>query len=230
MSYNGTGTFNINTAGQPVVPGTIISTTAFNALTADLAAGLTNAITKDGQTTPVADIPFGGFKLKNIGAGISSTDAAQLAQVQGNTISFITVAGTNTLTGTLVPTLVSYATGAMYSFLVQNTNTSTVTLNIDGLGAKALFRNATEPVQAGDLVTGNVVVVIYDGTEFQLISVGFGGGATGAGGDKIFIENGQTVTTSYAIPTLMNAMSTGPITIASGATVTIPADSVWAII
>lgn len=230
MSYNGNGTFNINTAGQPVVPGTIISSTTFNALTTDIASGLSNAITKDGQTTPVADIPLGGFKIKNLGAGTSATDAAQLAQVQGNTISYITVSGTDTLTGTLVPTLASYKTGGMYSFIVQNTNTSAATLNIDGLGAKSIFRNATEQLQAGDLTVGNVVVVIYDGTEFQLISVGFGGGATGAGGDKIFIENGQTVTTSYSIPSLMNAMSTGPITIASGATVTIPADSVWAII
>jgi hypothetical protein len=126
--------------------------------------------------------------------------------------------------------LLSYQTGNMFSFIVQNTNTTTVTLNIDGLGAKAILRNATEPLQAGDLTVGNVVVVIYDGTQFQLISVGFGGGATGAGGDKIFIENGQTVTTSYSIPSLSNAMSTGPISIAAGATVTIPAGSVWAII
>ncbi len=40
MSYNGTGLFQINTAGQPVVTGTVISSTAFNALTADLATGL----------------------------------------------------------------------------------------------------------------------------------------------------------------------------------------------
>ena len=40
MSYNGSGTFQINTSGQPVVTGTIISSTAFNSLTADLATGL----------------------------------------------------------------------------------------------------------------------------------------------------------------------------------------------
>jgi hypothetical protein len=65
MSYNGSGTFQINTSGQPVVAGTVISSTAFNALTADLATGLSTAITKDGQTTTTARIPFA--------AGISST-------------------------------------------------------------------------------------------------------------------------------------------------------------
>jgi hypothetical protein len=230
MSYNGSGTFLINSAGQPVVPGTIISSTSFNALTADLASGLSTAITKDGQTTPINNIPMGGFRVTGLGAGVNSTDAAQLGQVQGGTLDYITVTGTNTLTGTLTPTLMGYQTGNMFSFVVAATNTSTVTLNVDGQGAKAVLRNATEALQAGDLVIGNVVVVIYDGTQFQLISVGFGGGATGAGGDKIFVENGQTVTTSYSIPVLSNAMSTGPIAIAAGAVVTIPANSVWAVI
>jgi hypothetical protein len=58
MSYNGSGTFVINSAGQPVVSGTVISSTAFNALTADLGTGLSTAITKDGQTATTARIPF----------------------------------------------------------------------------------------------------------------------------------------------------------------------------
>ena len=58
MSYNGSGTFNINTTGQPVVAGTVISSSAFNSLTNDLAIGLTTAITKDGQTTTTARITF----------------------------------------------------------------------------------------------------------------------------------------------------------------------------
>ena len=48
-----------------------------------------------------------------------------------------------------------------------------------------------------------------------------GGGATGGGADEIFIQNGQTVTTNYTIPSTKNAMSTGPITINSGVTVTV---------
>ena len=75
MSYNGSGTFQINSAGQPVVTGTVISSTAFNALTTDLATGLSTAITKDGQTTPTANIKLGGFKLTNVGAATTSGDA-----------------------------------------------------------------------------------------------------------------------------------------------------------
>ena len=58
MSYNGSGTFVINTTGQPVVTGTVISSTAFNSLTADLATGLSTAITTDGQSATSVRIPF----------------------------------------------------------------------------------------------------------------------------------------------------------------------------
>jgi hypothetical protein len=57
-----------------------------------------------------------------------------------------------------------------------------------------------------------------------------GGGATGGGADQIFVENGQTVTADYTISTNFNAMSTGPITVNTGITVTIPTDSVWVVL
>ena len=59
---------------------------------------------------------------------------------------------------------------------------------------------------------------------------GIGGGATGGGSDAVFIENGQNVTTDYSIPANTNAGSFGPITIDSGATVTVPASSNWTIV
>ena len=60
--------------------------------------------------------------------------------------------------------------------------------------------------------------------------VAIGNGATGGGGDQIFVQNGQTVNNSYTIPVGYNAMSTGPIAIASGVVVTISSGSVWAVI
>lgn len=57
-----------------------------------------------------------------------------------------------------------------------------------------------------------------------------GGGATGGGSDAVFIENDQTVTTNYTISSGRNAMTTGPITIDSGITVTVPSGSNWVIL
>ena len=67
---------------------------------------------------------------------------------------------------------------------------------------------------------------VYSGTAWGSV----GGGATGGGSDDIFIENGQTVTANYTISTSKHAMSTGPIAINSGITVTIPSGSNWVVL
>ena len=54
-------------------------------------------------------------------------------------------------------------------------------------------------------------------------------GATGGGSDKIFWENGQTVTTDYTITNTMNAGKWGPVTINSGVTVTVGDGEYWTI-
>jgi hypothetical protein len=56
------------------------------------------------------------------------------------------------------------------------------------------------------------------------------GGATGAGTDRTFYENDQSVNTNYTISTSKNAMSAGPITVASGVSVTVPSGSTWTIV
>jgi hypothetical protein len=170
MAYNGSGTFLINTAGQPVVANTVISATVFNALTADLATGLSTAITKDGQTTITANIPFASNKITGLGAGTLASDAAQLGQVQSTAAKLITVSGTDTITGTMSPTLTAYAAGQLFYFVAAGANTTTVTLNVDGLGAKAVTRDGSTALAAGDINSGEVVVVIYDGTRFQMIN------------------------------------------------------------
>lgn len=54
--------------------------------------------------------------------------------------------------------------------------------------------------------------------------------ASGAGSDNIFFLNGLTVNTNYTIPTNYNAGTFGPVTVASGVTVTVPSGSVWSIV
>ena len=60
-----------------------------------------------------------------------------------------------------------------------------------------------------------------------------GGMPTGGGNDKIFYLNSQVVTANYTLPSTApakNAMSAGPITIAAGVTVTIPAGQAWSVV
>lgn len=57
-----------------------------------------------------------------------------------------------------------------------------------------------------------------------------GGGATGGGTDTVFYLNSKTVSTTYSIPSGQNASCVGPITVSSGATVTVPSGSRWVVL
>ena len=60
MAFNGSGTFALYSPGNPVVTGTTISSTWANNTLSDIATGLSTCITKNGQTTTTATIPFAG--------------------------------------------------------------------------------------------------------------------------------------------------------------------------
>jgi hypothetical protein len=55
-------------------------------------------------------------------------------------------------------------------------------------------------------------------------------GPSGGGTDGLFFENDQTMTTNYAIAATKNAMSTGPITINSGVTLTVSSGARYVVI
>ena len=71
-------------------------------------------------------------------------------------------------------------------------------------------------------------VLKSDGTDISWGEVA--AGAQGAGSDKIFWENGQTVTQNYSITNNQNAMSAGPITINNSVTVTVGDGETWTIV
>ena len=56
------------------------------------------------------------------------------------------------------------------------------------------------------------------------------GAPTGGGSDLVFYQNGQTVTTDYTVTASNNAMSAGPVTVASGIDVTLTGTSEWVIV
>ncbi len=213
MSYNGVGTFVINTPGQPVVTNTVISSTAFNLLTGDLATGLSTALTKDGQTTPIANIPMGGFKIIDLAPGVALTDAASIANLQDNTGSAATATGTDTYAITPVPPAVSYVTGQTWTVTFTNANTGPATLNVSGLGPKAITKNGAIALVGGDIQAGSIWNLTYDGTRFVL------NGQAGA----LAIGNGGTQVTAFtaAVNTRYNCVfgTSGTITGPAAATV-----------
>jgi hypothetical protein len=85
--------------------------------------------------------------------------------------NLITVTGTDTLVGTSTPAIVGYVAGQTFSFVVANTNTGPVTLDVDGQGAKNVTVQGTTALVANQLIAGSIATVLYDGTRFQLTSL-----------------------------------------------------------
>jgi hypothetical protein len=127
MSYNGSGTFQINTSGQPVVAGTVISSTAFNALTADLATGLSTAITKDGQTTTTARIPFAQGISSTLTTDSSSVSTGSIITAGGVGIAKNLYVGVNAnIAGTLgVTGVATFSAAPIYSSLTASSAVAT---------------------------------------------------------------------------------------------------------
>ena len=63
MPWNGSGVYTPPAASFPEVNGTVIDAGRYNPTLNDVAAGITNCLAKDGQNTPTANIPMGGFKF-----------------------------------------------------------------------------------------------------------------------------------------------------------------------
>ena len=128
-------------------------------------------------------------------------------------------------TGALFPTL----TGSNFFYCTLQ-NTAGTTIEIVKVTARSTdtftIVRAQEGTSASAFSTGDKVELRLTAGEINLL---FAGAATGAGTDQVFYENGQTVNASYTITTNRNAHSVGPITIASGATVTVPSGSRWVV-
>ena len=127
-----------------------------------------------------------------------------------------------------------YATAAQGALADSATQPATTVAKTSSTGS-AVMPSGTTAQRNGSPNAGNLRFNTtdtsfegYDGSAWG--AIGGGGGASGGGSDAIFYENGQTITTSYSITASTNAMSTGPLTVNSGVSVTVPSGSRWVVL
>lgn len=173
MPFNGSGTFTRNYSWvNDANNGIDIDATRMDTDTNDITGnGLSNCITRDGQSVPTANLPMGNFRHTGITSGTARTQYASIAQLQdGGTLFGGTSSGTNTITFNLTPAITAYVAGQIYSFIAGNACTGASTLNINGVGAVAITKFGTTPIVANDILATGICFVEYDGTEFQLLN------------------------------------------------------------
>jgi len=174
MPYNGSGVFQrlytwVNDAASNIK----IRADRIDNEMNGFATGLSSAITKDGQTTITANLPMATYRHTNVGDAVNRNEYATFGQVLDGKGSWAaSVGGTaDVITVSFSPVFSSYVTGMEISFVSTGANTGAVTLNVDSLGAKAVTKNGTTALVAGDIPSGAVVSMRYDGTRFQLLNV-----------------------------------------------------------
>lgn len=171
MSRDGNGNYSLP-AGNPVSGGTTIDPTWANTTLNDMAVALTGSVSSDGQTTMTGNIKMNGNTLTNLAAATSRSNPPNVGQVQDSALTLLSsVSGTDTITASVAPAITSYTAGQNFQFVSAGANTTTtVTININGLGAKNVLRPGGGALAVGDITSGQIVELYYNGTNFEFVN------------------------------------------------------------
>ncbi|MEY4718482.1 MAG: hypothetical protein RL563_1100 [Pseudomonadota bacterium] len=100
--------------------------------------------------------------LKNSFAGFPGMVIVTGTEAQGATVNDYTV--------TVSPAPSAYTASMLVVFKATHTNTSTCTLQVNGLGAKTMLDGMGNAIGAGFISTGEVEAAYYDGANFYCVS------------------------------------------------------------
>ena len=174
----------------------------------------------------------GGGSLTLQATNTASSPVLTLPAVTGNVITSADVGTiTNTMLG--ITAINNVTVGATTRSTGAFTTLSTTSGGTFGGTGQVTLPNGTTGQRSGSPTAG---MIRFNSTFGQFEGYtgsawgNIGGGATGGGGDQVFVENGQIVNTTYSIPASKNASSVGPITVSSGVTVTVPSGRRWVVL
>ena len=113
-----------------------------------------------------------GFVKPEVGASADTwgaklnTDFDDIDAIAG---AITTTGSANAYVLTTGLSLAAYVAGQTFWIKANFSNTGAATINVDTLGAKDLRKNGTTALASGDIVSGNIYAISYDGTLFQVI-------------------------------------------------------------
>ena len=204
MSFDGTANINlpgVNIGGNQNTTGSAASLTTARTLT----------IGSTGKTfNGTANV---SWSLSEIGVGTLGEQNSNSVTITGGTINGTAIGGTTAAAGSFTDLTVT-GVGEFTSTGAVKVPVGTEAQRPTPAAGQLRFNNDTTQFEG------------YNGTAWGSI----GGGATGGGGDQVFVQNDQVVTENYTIPADKNAMSTGPVTINAGVIVTVSTGARYVVI
>ena len=167
-----------------------------------------NDITASGNLNITGDITYDEVVGRNLEVtGIATVASGIVSTGDFKVGSATTISQDNIFTTGIVTAMSGFNVGIMSGGVTQNAGVITA-INFIGVGNTLSYNASSSTID---------------------VSIS-SGGAVGAGTDRIFFENDQTVQNNYTVSAGKNAMTAGPVAIAANKTVTIPSGSEWSIV
>lgn len=161
----------------------------------------------DTYDEPVADTLIRSAALIAIIAAIVAgfDKLPPLAAVREDRVSYCACTGAaGVYVATSTPSITSYTAGLRILFIASATNTGASTINLNTIGAKAIKRPDGSATVAGDILSGALTLIGYDGTNFQLLSSSLAD-ATAAAASAVTASTGATTATTQAAAAVVSA-------------------------
>jgi hypothetical protein len=232
---NGASTIVLRDAGGAFAAGAITATslsgngasiTAINAsaiTTGTLDNARTNATSANGAATLVVRDAGGSF-AGNVITGTTGT----FTNISGNGVALTAINASNIASGTVATARLASGTANASTYLRGDQTWSTISAGVtitDDTSTNATYYPVFTSATSGTISTANV-----SSTELT-----FNPGTNVLAAPNMEASNGifannRTVGTSYSIPSGYSAVSTGPVTLANGVSVTVPSGGKWVVL
>lgn len=210
-------------AALPKAGGTMTGNITFNA-----GQAFPGAVTSVSGTAPIS---VTGTTTPTVSVSAASTSAAGVVQLSDSTS---TASSTTAATSQAVKSVQDFAqvvstTANAAMPKAGGTFTGDVVLGTTTATTLPVGTTAQRPTGASGMIRFNSTLGQFEGFNGSLWS-SVGGGATGGGPDRVFMENDSVITTNYTISTNRNAVTAGPVVVNNSVTVVVPSGSTWVIV
>jgi hypothetical protein len=223
LAFNGAGTFlRLYSWTQDKLNAIKINASRMDAEMDGFATGLSNCITKDGQTTITANIPFNGRKITGLGDATADTDAlnrqsgdARFVRLSGGSTGGAMTGALNFARGSDIASAAITDIGAATGNYVTITGTTTITALgtvqagtvrfVRFSGALTLTHNAASLILPGgsNIITaaGDVGIFVSEGSgNWRCLSYSRGNGQAGSVVNSAYAEYTTNANLTTVIP------------------------------
>ena len=225
MAFNGSGVFvRLYNWTNDAAANIKIRADRMDNETNGIATGLSNCVTKDGQTTVTANLPMATFRHTGAGAGAARTDYTRLDQAQDGKLAWVDGGGTaDAITANYTIPITTLVDGQLCYVRATAANaTATPTFSPSALTARTIVKHGGAALVAGDIAAdGHEIILRYDltNTRWELMnpkatSVPFIAASSAGSASLAFAEDTDNGTNKLTL--------TAPSSLAFDATCTLP--------